>query len=99
MASKSLSRYAVCPKCRETIEALPGGHSCGFGGDILSMALEIHMYTTGAGPDLSYDEQHMVAYLRARLANWRVSPPFTVLFDQNVKALVQCALGEFDEHE
>lgn len=62
--------------------------------DVLGMALDLHMWCTGSGPDLSdEDRKHAATFLSNRLSHW-VSGPMSSVFDETVRLLIVAVLQE-----
>jgi hypothetical protein len=63
--------------------------------DLLGLALELHMYCTGSGPDMDVRSvRHAHRFIRMRLTNWHDQGPDTCLFDEAVRILLLAVLEE-----
>lgn len=66
--------------------------------DVLGLALDLHMWTTGSGPDLSDEDRDLALnYLRRRLSRWTSNGSYTELFDTAVRMLLIIAVNEAEE--
>ncbi len=63
--------------------------------DVLGLALDLHMYCTGSGPDLSpEDRAFVVRYLKMRLGDWSSNGDEAEPFDTAVRLVLVTALAE-----
>ena len=67
--------------------------------DVLGLALDLHMWKTGSGPDLQAEHRdHAIFFLENRLANWSSSGKHDAVFDQAVRLLLTVAVSEAKDH-
>lgn len=68
--------------------------------DVLGLALDLHMWTTGSGPGLSNEDRDFaIKFIRTRLSGWNYPPRFSEVFDSAVKTLLTIAVREAEEHK
>lgn len=66
--------------------------------DVLGLALDLHMATTGS-MDLQWEHMdHAIAHLEVRLSNWSTFATRTAVFDEAVRMLLTVALAEAKEY-
>lgn len=66
--------------------------------DLLGLALELHMYCTGSGPDMAPElVRHAIRYIRFRLGDWSNNGEASAVFDTAVKLALHAVLQECRE--